>query len=83
MVLQVPPYGVFIGGSVVRAFTLLENPSASSAGISGSPAFRPLACTPRLSGAVKINFHLQKGSICDLWSATSILRWFQLPWLSP
>ncbi len=29
------------------------NPSASSAGVSGSLAFRPLTCMPHPSGAVK------------------------------
>ena len=60
------------GGQSIR---IIGNPSASSAGISGSQVFCPLGCT--------FSLHLQKGSSCGLSSAATILSWSQLPWLSP
>lgn len=43
-------FSMWKGGRSIRS---VGNPSASSAGISGSPAFCPLACMLHLSGAVK------------------------------
>lgn len=64
----------------VKAFRIIEKPSALSAGISGLQGFSLLTCAPHLSAAVTANFSLrrQQNYNCKVSLTTTIftgLRW--------